>query len=451
MRRGASVTALLSLALAACPARAQAPADTVHSQAPADTALGGFLGGLADSTDRYFGFTANPLDTAGLDSALAERLESPWTEPSKSRNLEISWGPWIQFNRVEGTLWGGSLGIGNADRIGKLVGRLGWAAGPNEVRGGGEYRLARERGENTWRFSVWAGRLSESMDRDHQGRWLSMVRALVAGSDHSHYLLRDGVRARVERETPGLRLGLGYRDQLERALATTTTWNFLDHVLDPIENLAATRGRAREVEARVAARVPHTPFQTEAALQVTSPRLGGAFAYRRYRLALAGDIPLAQRATLVPQLLWGRLDGDLVRQASFFIGGPHTLRSVQSGTAGGTAIAVARLDVIAEDDLLSLLRIPHPDAFSFQPGAFAGIGAAWGRDPYGGPTRPGRNFPEREAWLSEVGLSLLYRPGLPEPDGFLRFDVAQPLGPDDRSLRFVFSYGRAIDLLKPLE
>ena len=428
MSRGWRLAAVLALA-----------AGPVRAQAPADTALGGFLGGLADSTDRYFGFTATPLDTAGLGSALADRLKRPWTEPLDSRRFEISWGPWMQFNRVEGTLWGGTLGIGREGRIGVLAGRIGWAAGPNQLRGGPEYRLTRERRENIWRFAVFAGRLSESMDREHHGRWLSMVRALVAGSDHSHYLLRDGVRARLERETSGLRLGLGYRDQLETPLATTTTWNLLDHVPDPVFNLAATRGRARELEARATARVPRTPFQTEAAFQVTSPRLGGAFAYRRYR------------SSLVPQLLWGRLDGDPVRQSSFFIGGARTLRSVQSGVAGGTAIALARLDLIGDADLLSVLRIPHPDAFSFQAGAFAGIGAAWGRDPYGGPTKPGRNFPQRDAWLSEVGFSLLYRPGLPEPDGFLRFDVAQPLGPDDRSVRFVISYGRVIDLLKPLE
>ena len=90
MSRGWRLAAVLALA-----------AGPVRAQAPADTALGGFLGGLADSTDRYFGFTATPLDTAGLDSALADRLKRPWTEPLDSRRFEISWGPWMQFNRVE--------------------------------------------------------------------------------------------------------------------------------------------------------------------------------------------------------------------------------------------------------------------------------------------------------------------------------------------------------------
>jgi hypothetical protein len=60
------------LLLAAAGARAQAPA------AP-DTSLHGFLERLADSTDGYFGLSAAPLDTAGLDTVLmdtATRLKS---------------------------------------------------------------------------------------------------------------------------------------------------------------------------------------------------------------------------------------------------------------------------------------------------------------------------------------------------------------------------------------
>ena len=198
-------------------------------------------------------------------------------------------------------------------------------------------------------------------------------------------------------------------------------------------------------------RVPRTLFLAEGACHLASERLGSDFDYRRVRLALGGELPLGRAASLVPQLTWGRLGGDAVRQASLYLGGSHSVRSLEGGLTGGTGKALGRLDLIGSADLLERLRIPHSPALALQGGIFAASGAVWGRDPFGGPERPGGNWPERAAWLGEVGLSLLYRPGIPEPNGFVRLDYARPLGPDGRSGRLAISYGRIMDLLQPLE
>ena len=47
---------------------------THAEEAPADSALGAYVRSLSDSTDSWFGSTAAPLDTTGLDSALVAGL-----------------------------------------------------------------------------------------------------------------------------------------------------------------------------------------------------------------------------------------------------------------------------------------------------------------------------------------------------------------------------------------
>src|SRR5207249_3116491 len=120
-RRGVWVTCLLVVAASA---RAQGvPPDSsgaVHDTAavapvaaptmpgsqaaPADTGLGGFLKRLSDSTNVYFGPSAAPVDTVGLDSTLAFRLANPELL-GDMRHQRPSWSPWFTFNRADGALY----------------------------------------------------------------------------------------------------------------------------------------------------------------------------------------------------------------------------------------------------------------------------------------------------------------------------------------------------------
>ena len=98
------------LVVFAAAALAFAPrASAAETPAPADSSLHRFLDTLADSTDRYFGLIAAPLDSAGLDSALVAGLEHPGRGPRSTSRL--SFGPVYAFNRVDGTLWGGSVAL----------------------------------------------------------------------------------------------------------------------------------------------------------------------------------------------------------------------------------------------------------------------------------------------------------------------------------------------------
>jgi hypothetical protein len=455
--RAARVLMLTATIAIACRARAAEAAPRRPSFVPAivsapvseepDTSLGGFLHGLSDSTDVYFGKSSAPPDTAGLDSALDYGLDHP--EEERGRAFARSIGPAFDFNRVDGAVLGGVAGIGSPARFGKLEGRARYAFGPDRWLGGGAYQLQRRKRDAVWTLELAGERSTATMNRDTHERGLSMLRAVISGKDRQHYLRRDGVDASLERVTPLWRAAIGYRDMLESPLAVTTTWNLLKKPLAVPFNLAATPGRAHEARLEAAWRIPKLPVIAEIAHQTSGHAIGSDFEYRRTRAAMSGNFGWGP-ISIVPQAEYGRVDGTPTPQSSFYIGGAHTLRSLTRDARGGTGIAVARLDLIEAPDLLKLAHVPHPAMFPLQAGLFAGIGAVWGADPYGGPTVPGADWPHRESWMSEVGASLIYQPGIPDPTSLVRFNFARALGPAREHIRFSISYSRALDLVKPL-
>lgn len=442
MTRAARLALALMAALAPGwhPARAGEPA-------PADSSLHRFLDTLADSTDRYFGLIAAPLDTAGLDSALTVGLERPWFGPRRPRRPSIK--PVYAFNRVDGTLWGAGYGVRSGTDRWRLGGDLGYAAGSDAWLGGGELALATRRRETTWSLRLAGGRRTESVNRDVGERWFSSVRALVWGSDRQNYLRRDGFTVAVGGVGTGWRAGLEYRDRLESPLVVTTRWNLTRRALNNPGNLAAAAGRARELAIAGSLRIPGSPFTVQLTHQLSDRALGSDFDLRRTRVALGGEIVAGGHLSFVPQLAYGRLGGDPVPQSSFYLGGTRSLRSLRGDSLGGTGMAIARLDVIAVDDLLALARIPHPAMFPVQGAVFAATGTVWGTDPFGGPGTPNGAWPERQAWMSEAGVSLLYRPGIPDENAYFRLNLAWPVGPYAGKPRWSVSYSRAMDLLRP--
>ena len=436
---------LLAASLASGSSRPAGP--PLDDPAVADSSLHRFLDSLADSTDRYFGLVAAPPDTAGLDSVLAARLEKPWGGPSTRTRRAIL--PHFSFNRVDGALWGASAALSNTGARFRVSGDAGYATGSNRWLGGGELMAGVRRRDLLTRLSLRGGWRTAVMDRDHDGTGLATIRALVSGSDRQSYLGREGFSVRLGAGTPAWFGGLEYRDWVEAPLAVTTQWNLRKQPLEMPGNLGAIPGRTRSVEAEASLRWPVLPLTSQVIHELSSRSLGSDFEFQRLRATLGGEFPVASAFSLLPQVVYGRLSGDALPQAEFYLGGSRTLRSLPSAALGGTGMALARLDVIGADDVLAFAHLPHPAMFPIQLGLFAATGAVWGSDPYGGPGTPGGNWPERQAWLSEAGVSLLYRPGIPDEEAYMRFNYAWPLGHDARTARFSISYSRALDLLRP--
>ena len=436
-----AAAAVLLLLLLPPAARAQ--------EAAGDSTLHRFLGGLADSTDRYFGRSAAPLDTSGLDSALAAGLDGP-RAPRRKLRLELSLGPDFRFQRVDGPTYGLWAGVGEPVHPLRIEGEAHYASGPNVWLGGGGIRRSFGDRERPWRLRVFAGRRTAVLDRDARDERLAHLRALANGGDYLHYFRRDGLEATLARGGESWEVEAGYGHGLESPLVTTATWNLLDRAPAVRDNAPAARGRTRELRYRATAQLPFAPVTAEISHATSGKALGSDFEYRRTRAVLSGEFALGSLAAVVPQLVYGRLSGTAVPQASFFLGGANSLRSVRGESIGGAGAALARLDLLGVQDLLALARIPHPAALPLEGGLFAAAGAVWGVDPYGGRTLPGLDWPNREDWLTEAGVTLRWRPGLPDPFAALEFGYAWPLGPSDRRARFAIAYTRPLDLVHPL-
>ncbi len=433
---------LLAIALAAALVATPRPADAQAPAAP-DTSLGGFIEALSDSADRYFGLSAAPVDTAGLDTVLFDSGTRP------PRRLELGLVPTFDFSRVDGATPGLIASLGGTapepgrNGWGRLRGGVSRATGPWATLGGARYTNRLWLGRLPFDLDLRGGRKTASLDRD-EDNVLGKLGAFFMGSDWAQYFRSEGFEGSLAHRHGWWQASAGYRDALQSPLLTTTDWNLLDRELARPGNLAAARGRARELEYAASAHWPRLPLRTEVAYLTASRRLGGDFEYRRVRAAAGLDVSLGRVASLVPQVAWGRLTGDEVPQASFYLGGAGMLHSLPRDQVGGTGMAIAKLDLIGAQDLLALLHIPHPAALPLQGELFAASGAMWGRDPYSGTVVPGGDWPDRRGWRSEAGVSLLYASAL-FPAVHLAY--AWPIGPYGGTGRWSVSFSRPLDLL----
>lgn len=426
----------LALGLAAAPARAQAPPDT---------SLDEYLGRMSDSTDAYFGRIAEPIDTTGFDSAAAYGTPLP----PRREEMDFSFGPSLDFSRVDGFAYGLGAAVEFPRRsgLGRLGGQLRWANGPNEWLGGLEYRHVLPGATD---LRVFGGRVTAPMNRDNEERNLRKVRAFLNGTDRSHYLRHDGWSLSLSREEAAWRGMVRFRDALESPLATTATWNLLDRTPSVPWNLGATLLRAREVTAELTAYVPRTPVAAEVRFAHADGAYGSDVDHRRLRVAAGVDVPVGRWASLVAQSAYGRLGGDFTPQAAFYMGGPVLLRGTPHDAIGGRSMAIGKLDLITNVNLLELIGMPRAEAFPIAPAAFVESGAVWGEDPYGGPGSPGDAWPDDDgAWVQSAGLALIYSSALFEGE-LLRFNLGWPIGSDTGDARFTVTVSRPLDLLRPL-
>jgi hypothetical protein len=267
------------------------------------------------------------------------------------------------------------------------------------------------------------------------------------GIDRYFYLRREGAHVELRRETRRSRLLAAYRDQREGPLPVAALWDLIDRVPDASFNLPARAGRVRAFDYGAGAALGPWPLTAWLEHETSSRRLESDFEYRRWRGVLGAVIPVGSWAGLATQLDYGQVNGDRMPQASFFFGGDFSLRSVATNSLAGTRIAHARGELVLAPDLLVAARLPHPDFLNLQAAATAAVGSVWGRDPFDGADLGGDAWPGQAAWRSEVGLALLYRPGLPDPFRYVRVDVTWPVGAHGGPGSLTASYTRLLNLL----
>ena len=432
------------------------PRPAAAGDAAPDTLLERYLRSMRDSTDAYFGVTAQHPDTTGLDSVLTFGLAHPGARTGRRRGTTFTFGPNFTFNRALGGGLGDEVGIGKAAGFGRVSARAMFANGPDVWYGGGGYRKRwRQRSaddDGGISLRINGGRDWGAFNRDHYDAFYSLLDAFVWGSDRDDYLRRDGWRASLRAQSAlGWAQAL-WRDEQESPLTTTATWTLTHAKLAKVANDAAVQGRARELQlgAGTTTRViPRFPLRLEAQHWTSDPRLGSQLRYHRTRVAIGGDLGISRHVTLAPQFEYRRLKGQALPQEALYMGGASTLRTVDRNGLQGTGAALTRMDVIVNDDLLTWLHVPHPAAFPLQAGAFAATGAVWGRDAVTGRALPtARDFAKANEWQGEAGFSVLYRPGIPDPGMYLRYDYAFPVGPKNgRDARWTIALLRPLNLL----
>jgi len=436
---------LLALVLVSAPALAQASRDSLG--ATADSSLARYLQSLRDSTDLYFAGSAPPVDTTGLDSAQAFAFAHPGRH-YQSHRLSLGAWPWVGFNRVDGPRYGAGASFGRRGWIGEFTGKVAYAVGPDTWLGSGRWDKWLREGTRRWKFSIEAGRLTALMNRDRVDPYFSELQGFLTGNDTQRYLRRDGLEAAVAVAHPAWRGAVTFRDQLESPLPVTASWSLTDDPLTVPDNLPATRARVHELGYSLAMRVPLTNFTAEGGYWSSSHSIGSSLEYRRARVALGGDIGLGRWFALIPQAAYGHATGEAVPQEAFFLGGTTSLRSIHGDTYGGTGVALARLDLYEMPDILEVLHLPHPAMTPIQLAAFVATGSVWGTDPYGGPPREGGDWPDKDDFIGDAGVSVLYRPGLPDPAAYLKINWGWRLGPGGGNYLVSVAYSHAVDLVR---
>jgi len=421
------------------------------SRAPADSSFDSYMHGLSDSTDTWFGATATPLDTTGLDSALAAALALP---PGKQlrrtdKGFPIEFTPAPGYNRADGA----QLGVGasmSRGIPGRISGRAQYTTGTKDVIGDaswdGAFRLRKSRTRLALRAAV--GRWTEVADRDSYDPVVTTMASLVFGGDLHQYLRRDGWRASARWDRDRVWAALAWRDQLESSLPFTTDWAlFGSQELDT--NFTAAYGRVHELGITGELPVPGTRFRVQAGHWTSAPKWGSAFDYNRTLVAAGGDLSLGKHFAFVPQASYGRLHGEVLPQNPFFFGGAPNVRQLDRNEWSSAGRTFGRADLMLVDDLHELLHLPLPAWMPLHVSAFVASGAAWGRDPVTNQARPTkRDWPNSSEWLSETGLTLAWRTGIPDPTSSLRFEYTEPLGATGRTARYTVVYQQPLHLLR---
>jgi hypothetical protein len=441
---------VLLSALAAAAALLVAAASARAEDAPGDSLLNAYVHGMRDSTDKWFGSTAAPVDTAGLDSALAAGLlRGPHWHARQRRKLRFDWGPALGFNRADGAQLGAGVSLGTPWLSG-LSGKLQYTTGTHDFLGegawAGSWRVDALRARLGLRLA--AGRYTTAFDRDYYEPILTSLNAFFVGEDRHQYLRRDGFSTslRLSRET-GFAL-VSWRDQLESSLPYTTDWYLFGHGPELPFNDTAAFGRVSELTFGGDVNVPHTRFRVNAMYWTSDPSLGSDMLYRRTRVTAGGDVSIGRHLSLLPQATYGLLRGETPPQEAFTLGGVANLRTLKRNALNGAGRAFGRLDLILVDDLTRALHLPVPAKLPLQFGTFAGSGAVWGRDPVTGDAAPTtRTLPHADEFLSEVGAGILLRLGVPSPLTSFRFEVAFPIGPDGRSPSYAVALQEPLNLL----
>lgn len=412
------------------------------------------LEGLRRTTDERFG-EATVLDTVGLDSLLARRLLDPASGPNtRDRYLQPTLA--LRYNRAEGPVlgagfdrWSRQLGTISAsgayasgtEAVLHEVGwrRIFWLSSPY----GFQDRRDVSRDWNQPGVSLFGARVVYTRETglfapEHSQRALSTLNAVFLGTDRQSYYERRGVDASLRLRISAWDFAAGFRTAREKPYERNATFS----VFGSDDRVPGVRPADQGDYHSWRGRAAWLPASQRYAIALEGQGLGNDGWRLRSVLGAAAGITRSVKA--FAQVEGGAADPASPRQRKFELGGPRAVASLPFGTGSTDHLLLGKLELIHGESLLELLRLPRPDFFDLQLGAFFHYGVAWD-DPAGREVVFSK--PPSNAWKGTAGLSLAYRPGLPDPRTFWRFQFGWPVGPEAGEFRVTLAIGREFDLV----
>ncbi|HJU64882.1 MAG TPA: ShlB/FhaC/HecB family hemolysin secretion/activation protein [Gemmatimonadaceae bacterium] len=304
----------------------------------------------------------------------------------------------VRYNRVEGLSAGveveRALGSG---LVTNAVGRIGVA----DWEPNGELSLSRSNGRRTLRLGLFR-RLAVANDWGEPLGLSASLSGLLFGRDEGFYYRSLGAELTGERVGPTLvswRLFLERHDDAE--VETHFSIPNVLHDLRFIDNIRAAEGDV----AGFAVRVGHTFGLDPRSLRaIVDTRLEGGvgdFEYARGAADVTLSRGITRRVDAALTLSAGTSLGDVPVQRFWFLGGPHTVRGQDAGTAAGNAYWLGRIEL-------------GTSTLSLRPVIFADMG--WSGD--------------RSDW--DVGVPLSGAgAGFSVLEGIVRFDLARGIRPNN--------------------
>lgn len=431
-------------------------ADEPAAVAPAERdSLEIFLQNLRRQTDARFGDATVRFDTTGFDTLLLRRLEEPLVPPP-SRDRYLQPDLVVRYDRAEGLVLGGGFQRWRRG-LGTIHAKAAYASGSQAVLHEigwrrilwlhSPYGYVDEREvSRDWSFGsarllgveVSYARETALFAPEHSQAAVSSLNALFLGTDRQSYYERRGVDL-------GLRLRLspwdftaGYRHAKEKPLERNATVALLrDDALTPGVR-PADPGTFHSLRGRAA----FEPGSHRHAAVLEGQGLGNDG--WRLRSVAGTAVGLGRAVKAIAQVEGGAAKPTAPAQRNFEIGGPRAVPSLPLGEGSTDHLLLAKLELIHSESLLELLHLPRPDFFDLQLGAFFHYGVAWD-DPAGRAIVFSK--PPASGWRGAAGVSLLYRPGLPDARTFWRFQFGWPVGPEAGEMRVTLAIGREFDLI----
>jgi hypothetical protein len=409
---------------------------------------------LADSTDASYGDSSVAYDKTGLDS-LAGLGFDELPPPRERRSRQgASFSPVLSYHRATGVMTGAGMTFRNL-KAGELhlEGSYGFEskAGRYEARwrkplyvrhNNRPYRSLYEPHieEHRTELDLVLGyaRSDENFMPEHARPKAGSLRALFFGRDEQSIYEQRAFKGGLNFWTGDWRLSAGWEDGKDRSMQRETRFSFFGDRDSVPENLPAdfdefsgpTGGIAYEREDwELAARI--------------DARGGGEDRWR-VRGALGKAVRLGNSLKLYGQYEYGAAATDAPLQRMFSVGGPRLLRTVRTGVTMADHLMGAKLELVSSIDVLRSIGIGGPDWLVLNPWVFGEAAAIW-------DDAAGRNVvfaqPPSQAWRGGAGGGFLFRPGVPDPDVWVRFGYVARVGHKPGQSHFTISIDRAFDLI----